>query len=277
MKTRNSIVIAVVALSISTILISGYFMPVSGNTSAAPAARTGSPGDGLSCTSCHAGSATTQAGLITSDIPATGYLPGETYNITATVTMAGKTKFGFQVSPQNISGTKLGTLNLTSPTTTTLVGTGKYITHKSAGTSFPSGTATWSFTWTAPALGTGPVTFYGAFNITNSNGTSSGDIIKLSTLDVTEDPTTYVEENELSSSINIYPNPAEDQLTIVSKDILTSEPVTISIYSIDGRMMKQIQDFQMNSSLSLNELNPGYYMLKLETKSGLALKKFIKK
>lgn len=123
----------------------------------APAAKTGSPGDGGICTECHGGTATTTAGQITSNIPASGYVPGQTYQITATNPLTGSGKYGFEVSPQNVAGTLLGTL--VAGTGSQLVGGNKYVTHSNANTT----TSSWTFSWTAPAAGTGTVTFYGAF------------------------------------------------------------------------------------------------------------------
>lgn len=135
-------------------LVSGFstFYP-----NGAPAAKTGSPGDGANCTECHGGTATTTAGLITTNIPASGYVPGQTYSITANNTLTGSGKYGFEVSPQNAAGTQLGTLAAGSGSK--LVGGTKYVTHSNAN----STTHTWTFNWTAPAAGTGDVTFYGAF------------------------------------------------------------------------------------------------------------------
>lgn len=156
------------------------------STSGGPAGHTGSPGDGKNCTSCHTGAAAVpNAAVITSTIPANGYLPGSTYTITASVT-GSSSKFGFQVSPQNTSGALLGSLISTS--SQTKIVNSKYITHTSSGVS-GTGSKTWAFDWTAPAAGTGSVTFYGAFNVTNSNGATSGDTVKLATLAVSETPT----------------------------------------------------------------------------------------
>ncbi len=139
-----------------------------------PAGYTGSPGDNnQKCASCHGGSTTTVAGWITSNIPSEGYTAGTSYTITATVSGSGKK--GFEVSPQNITGTQLGVLAAGSGSK--LVGGTKYVTQSSAGSS--SGTKVWNFTWTAPAAGTGPVTLYGAFIL----GYSS---TKLSTLVINE-------------------------------------------------------------------------------------------
>jgi hypothetical protein len=140
----------------------------------APAGYTGSPGDGQNCTSCHGGSASTVSGWITSNIPAAGYTAGTAYTITVSVTGSTSLRKGFEVSPQNIGGTLLGTLTAGSGNHTT--GSGKYVTHSSGSYSNP---ATWSFTWTAPVAGTGTVTFYGAFCVGEPT-------TKLSTLVVNE-------------------------------------------------------------------------------------------
>ena len=131
------------------------------NPTGAPAGNSGSPSDGTTCAeSCHGGSAVTQAGLITSNIPSAGYTPGSTYTITASISGSGNK--GFQVSPQNNSGALLG--SLIAGTGSKIVST-KYVTHSSAKSSTA---ATWTFQWIAPAAGTGSVTFYGAFAITQN-------------------------------------------------------------------------------------------------------------
>lgn len=124
----------------------------------APPGHTGSPGDGANCTVCHGGTATNSAGWIASNIPPGGYVPGQTYQITATNTLTGSTgKYGFQVSPQNTAGTLMGTLIAGS--NNQLVGSGKYVTHTLANFTDNS----WTFSWVAPVAGSGTVTFYGAF------------------------------------------------------------------------------------------------------------------
>ena len=78
------------------------------NPTGAPAGNTGSPSDATTCAeSCHGGSAVTQAGLITSNIPTAGYTPGSTYTITASISGSGNK--GFQVvetvSAENVGST----------------------------------------------------------------------------------------------------------------------------------------------------------------------------
>jgi|GEM_PF-684977 len=131
------------------------------HSSGSPGGYTGSPGDGHNCNACHGGSTATVTGWITSDVPAAGYTPGTTYTITATATGTGKK--GFEISPQTLTGALVGTV--TPGSGNKLCNGNKAITHSSTITASP---ATWTFTWTAPAAGTGAVTFYGAFAITEA-------------------------------------------------------------------------------------------------------------
>jgi len=131
------------------------------HSNGAPSGYTGSPGDGHTCTSCHGGSASPVTGYITTNIPGTGYVAGSNYTITVSFTGSGGK--GFEVSPQNATGSQLGVLAPGSGSK--LVGGTKYCTHSSK---INGSSATWTFSWTAPAAGTGNVTFYGAFAITEA-------------------------------------------------------------------------------------------------------------
>jgi hypothetical protein len=164
---------------------------------------------------------------------------------------------------------------VTNSTLTQLVGTGgKYITHKTAGTSFPSGTATWTFNWTAPVAGTGNVTFYGAFNITNSNNLNSGDVIKLSTLLIPEDVSTGIAMAE-KADMNFYPNPVTDKLYISGNEAEGSS-VKINIINIQGQVVKTISEFQVGSYIDVEDLSEGYYIVRVDTKKQTLVKKIIK-
>ena len=157
------------ALRFSLLLIVTLFLAFTclpgayAHSNGAPAAKTGSPGDGSNCTSCHGGTAVNVTGWITTNIPTQGYTGGSSYTITVTATGTGKK--GFELSPQNVAGTQLGTL--AAGTGSKLVGGTKYVTHTAAGAS--TGTSTWSFNWTAPAAGTGTVNLYAAIVVGEPN------------------------------------------------------------------------------------------------------------
>jgi hypothetical protein len=243
--------------------------------SGAQAGYSGSPGDNNNCTSCHSGTAVSLNGLITSDIPVSGYLPGNTYTITATITTTGVVKFGFEISAQNTAGSKRGTLVITNSTQTQLVGSGKYITHKLAGTGGSSGSKTWTFNWTAPILGSGDVTFYGAFNSTNNDGTNNGDHITLSEMLVHENTlTTSFHEPLADAAIAVFPNPASSfiNITPVSGSFIN----LVSIFDLTGK--KVLDETITNNdviSLDIQSLKAGVYILMMNADGKVLTRKIV--
>jgi hypothetical protein len=265
----------IIVLAISSVFAAEMISPVYSYTSAAPAQRTGSPGDGATCNACHSGTPALVPGLITSDVPASGYIPGQTYTITATVSEAGRVKYGFEISPQDLVGSLMGTLSVTDPTKTQLVGSNKYITHKTAGTSFPGGIASWSFSWTAPAAGSGEVVLYGAFNASNNSGSTSGDIIRLSTLTLQEDVSAGVGE-QAEQDFVLFPNPASDKVFL---DAQLMQESSFVITDINGKQIKSYgeNELSQDSGIDISYLQSGMYVLELRSPKGVTRKKFIKR
>ena len=77
-----------------------------------PGGKTGSPMDNSDCTSCHnvMGTIVTTTN-ITSDIPSSGYIPGNIYTITATFPAFDAR--GFEITcEENLNNTKTGTFLL---------------------------------------------------------------------------------------------------------------------------------------------------------------------
>jgi hypothetical protein len=179
--------------------------------------HTGSPGDSLkTCTVCHGGTNTFEPGWITSNIPASGYVPGQEYTIRAVNRSYGYDRFGFQVSPQDVAGNLLGTLVVTDTIKTKLVGNNKYVTYRSAGV-LSLDSMVWTFNWIAPADSVNVVVFYGAFN-SNHGGHKFSDYTTLSTLRVYKEGVTGIELKKNIQNISIYPNPVTDYFTIDLKN-----------------------------------------------------------
>ncbi len=265
------------------IIADSYFNTGHGNPTGAPSARDGSVASlGLTCSECHSGGPNTiQPGWITSTIPASGYVPGALYTITATATYAGRSMFGFEISPENSAGVKKGTLIVTNSTTTQTISTGKYITHKQAGITGTSGSHTWSFNWTAPAVGTGTVTFYGAFLCANSSNNENGDMTYKSTLVATEDITTGLNENLVGiGGVSVFPNPAFDQLN-VNYSMSRNGMVEITLYDLQGRIIAPLLSDSKtpgsyNDLLKLPlSLNDGVYFLEIATETSKVTKKIL--
>lgn len=250
---------------------------VSSSGSGAPAGYAGDPSNGTKtcATSCHTGAQViNMPGLITSNIPAQGYTPGNTYTVTGIIAMPGHAEFGFQVSPQDATGNLMGSLTLTNSTETKLVGSGKYITHTTAGA---TGTdmKTWSFDWTAPA--SGDVTFYGTFMASNNDASKNGDTTYLSSLSFS--PVGIADANNQQNYLSVFPNPVSEKIN-VRYAIDNPGLVEILLVDITGRTVKELKSENQNSGeytevYELNSFERGMYFITIRQGNSEQMEKLI--
>lgn len=245
------------------------------NQSGAPAGNSGSPADGTNCSSCHGAvnGATTRAGLITSDIPATGYVPGNQYNITAMISEAGIAKFGFQVSTLFNNGARAGVM-AKADDSTQLAGN-NHITHTFAGTAATGNSRKWTFKWTAPVANSGPVSFYGAFVAANSNSSADGgDKVFISKLTASEAGHVGIASFE-QKGMAIYPMPFNETLT-VNKGHQTFEQATVKIFTLDGKQILETVVSNPETAINTANLARGMYIIHLDAPGVQVVQKIVK-
>lgn len=86
------------------------------------------------------------------------------------------------------------------------------------------------------------------------------------------DPATLsVESFEEEISIEIFPNPASDQLSI-KHDL--SKPLTAAVYDLSGKRI--LDPMAVNGTINISALKPGMYVLKVQTGDQTITKKFMK-
>src|ERR1700752_140321 len=88
-------------ITVASLVAISFSQSTNASSCSPPNATAAAPADasGQTCTACHGGSAvTTTTGVIFTDIPTGGYVPNAVYNVT--VTMAGATCYGFELTPQ---------------------------------------------------------------------------------------------------------------------------------------------------------------------------------
>jgi hypothetical protein len=237
------------------------------NSSGPAAGHTGSPGDGQVCTKCHSGSATDVAGLISTNIPSEGYEPGKSYEVTFSISEAGVSKFGFQMTSEDGSNAKKGTFVATAETQ---LKSGTHITHKSSSTS-GSGSKSWKVNWTAPAAGTGDVTFYGAGNASDGMSNTSGDKIVKSSLKVKEKTggtTGLILHSSVNEGIAVFPNPALNTLYLNNR-----EDIAIRVLDLNGQERIQ-ENLGARNPLDVSGLEKGIYFIEVQGESSFL--KFVK-
>jgi hypothetical protein len=236
----------------------------------APSGHASDPASGSStCTSCHnENDGTLPAGqggitLSLNGTPVTGYYPDSTYNVVANITASSASSmYGFETTPQNTSGTYLGTL--TAGTGSKITGT-KYLTHTTPKT---GSSASWSFKWTAPSAGAGTVTFYTCFDAVSTKIYS----VSNSFTELGNGGANGI--NELNSlKTFVYPNPILNDLNITT---CTYDKCDVTIFSLNGSLVKQFVINNSTSSLNVSDLNSGVYMLHITSNGKSSSMKIVK-
>jgi len=214
---------------------------------------TGAPGES-NCTQCHSGSVLdgnatgeNEFTLVNAGFtPVSTYNPGDSY--TATLQLASNpSKKGFSSTTlDNATNSMAGTLTGMAIGGTdnfqNVAMTRDYVSHTS--TSNTSAVTLWSWTWDAPAVAVGDVTFYIASNVANDNGTQTGDAIYLSehvigqTVGVDE-----VDANEAAFSAGYS---VEGNKVIVDFNSLVADEMFFNLVDLTG---KSVYTYNLSKSL----------------------------
>ncbi len=165
------------------------------------------------------------------------YEAGATYDISVTIDDPNASRFGFQMialdESFNSTGAFISPAGSMTNIQTSPAGR-EYINHQSVPN--PSEN-TYSFQWTAPATGSGSVTFWASGLAANGNGAKTGDYTYTASLNITEMEDTALEDI-LNKDIEIYPNPIQNDLNI-NLDLKENTNVAIQIMDATGKMIQQ--------------------------------------
>lgn len=228
-----------------------------------PGGKTGSPGDGgTNCTQCHTDfSPINEIGWISSSMIATGYTPGEIYDVIVIGTNPVALKYGFEATAEDQSGNKIGTFAPGILGMSQLCNSNSAVTHTIAGTTPLSDTATgWFFSWTAPAESSGDITFYAAINTANGDGGSSGDKIHLSQF--TASPAVGINDNPASKAVSFYPNPASDFINVETISN-SQENNSLEIINLHGQIVKKTELAGFKQTVDISVLKSGIYFIRV--------------
>lgn len=270
------------------ITISGYKTGAGTNGYDCTGAETGL-GNPTGCKTCHGSTATSAISVVleldsTGGVPTTHYTGGKTYTVKITGTNNSTTslpKWGLQVgcikgSAAATTPVNAGTWSSTCPmnckyspaqANNFVVNVVEHSTplNPTTGTGGNGTTYVESFTWTAPASGTGTISFWGVVNAVNNNGTDdSGDKWNTAKTVITEWPSgTGVEPLYANAELNVFPNPASDFMYLEMKNI-PSGNYSLSVYDINGRKIFTGPANAGVKNLNTSGWQPGIYTLIVE-------------
>ena len=82
-----------------------------------------------------------------------------------------------------------------------------------------------------------------------------------------------VPELDVSNQINIYPNPAHNQLTITNEKLIIE---SIEITDITGKIIKQLKINNLELKIKIEDFENGVYLIKIKTAEASFVKQFVK-
>lgn len=264
---KTSTTLKVVALAaVSTIFLA--------NRGGSPGGRSGSAVDASRTCATQGGCHFNQnlpilnQDMISTDIPATGYVPGESYQITLNPEKAGAGRWGFEMLVQNSNDEAVGAFT-SNDDGNIIGGNASRITHKFASTD-GGDTKTWVLDWTAPETADGELQVFASVLAANGNGTTGGDQLIIDTLDITVNETASLSKL-VSQDITLYPNPVTNELHLKG---LEGAGTSISIFDMSG---KEVVNMGYAAVVDVRNLPTGNYVLKVASKNTTINKTFIKR
>ncbi len=233
---------------------------------------------------CHSTSATTGISaaleLDSAGVAVTSYKGGMTYTVKLTGTNTTSTtfpKYGFQIAAMKGSAiastvSDAGTWATTGlPASTHIAapsssGTLLTVAEQSSAIALSGGSFTKSFSWTAPAAGTGTISIWSAVNFVNGNtGADNSDKWNTNHIVLNEETASSTGVQQVANTLTIkaFPNPVSNMLNLQTDEAGT---YSAQVYDLNGRSITAAS-FSGNGSINAANWAPGMYQVVI-TKEG---------
>ena len=234
------------------------------------------------CGDCHGGSPSSLTAItITSKSGSFTVKPGTKLEMTAAVAHPSKSAAGINIGVKTApnANTNIGTLDVVAgqglkKSSAELV--------QSAPKNMTNGKSEFTFTWTAPTQ-EGVYYLMATGNAVNKNGGDSGDEWNfMQPIQLTVTSTTDIQEQSISTSTRLYPNPLLEN-SILEYELSETSSVTYSIVNTLGtQLMYQNIGMQEQGKHSLglwgiySMLTPGHFVITIQTRQTRMAIPFIK-
>jgi hypothetical protein len=140
----------------------------------------------------------------------------------------------------------------------------------------------YSYKWTAPAIGTGPVTFYFSSLSSNMDDATSDDTTYNNSYVITEKVSIPEGLNTASfnAAMSVYPNPASSMIN-VNFNNASKGMTTVTMFSYDGKQSISLLNEVLssgNQTLNLNlpsDIKSGIYFIRVSNSNTNAVRKIL--
>jgi len=253
-------------------------------SSGGKAGKTGAYTEG-NCTSCHSdyavNSGTGSIAITASPLLTNGYVPGTKYTITVTVSQTGLSLFGFDFEALTNATTNGGTISLLSPSTDvkTLASSTRLDAVQTGTGNNTANSHAFSFYWTAPATGSGTVTFYTAGLAANGDGDTPGDYCYTTSLALSENTSGIAESAASNFNFSVSPNPASSNLN-VKFNLNQASTVDMNMFDITGKKVANLISDKsingnINKSFNISTYQKGVYFIELKINDKTSVQKIV--
>jgi Secretion system C-terminal sorting domain/Reeler domain len=275
---KKKILLFGLVAGIGSLTLSSYHAGPAANgydCTGAESAGTGSYANPTGCTTghCHANSASSAVSvsieLDSAGVATTHYKGGMTYTVKVIGSTTGSnTKYGFQLNSligttstsSNMDAGTWATTGLPSGTHVTPPGSYTQLTCVEQSMALASSTLPQSFSWTAPAAGTGTISFWAAVNFVNGNGSAdAGDIWNTVSSIISEWPASTGVAEVAGADLKVFPNPTVDVLNIA----MTAGNCTVNVFDLNGKVVASTNSTTNGHTLAINTASwtPGVYQV----------------
>lgn len=229
----------------------------------------GSPGRQICASSCHGSTGGT---IVVTGFPSS-YQPGQTYRIVV------RRNGGSLIVNYNAT-TRVGTSATVAGTFATVTNSVLYTGADGGVYANPRAIDSSVFNWTAPARGTGTVSFYCAgFQGTTSSANGQSTRIILTSSEITTSVETISSlPHEISLGQN-YPNPFNPSTSFAFR-VARTEFVALKVFDISGKEVATLINEVVNAgehrvSFNASALSSGIYFYRLDTKGFSQTRKMV--
>lgn len=254
--------------TIGFLIVSAIFWMANadGRASSQNAGNTGAPGDEVlagvprTCQTCHSTSSevTTSMSLSIQDDngdEVSMYIPGQVYRVKISHAAAGApAEYGFQMVAL-VDSDESDVAGFSNPSTNTQIAQAnsrQYIEQNG-----PSTESFFEADWTAPAQGSGNITFYFSGNAVDGNNMNSGDGADTGSATIEESTTSDLSQTHFQD-LSIFPNPSDGLFNVSG---LGDENASYEIFNLLGSKIKS--NASLNQAVDLSELSNGVYLIRI--------------
>ncbi|OYU94928.1 MAG: hypothetical protein CFE21_14715 [Bacteroidetes bacterium B1(2017)] len=237
------------------------------------------------CTGCHTDVApVTQDNthrIFTLGAGLTKYKPGEVHTVKFKILGAGPVGFSCTVL-KNDSNIMCGTLAVVDTNETKLflhAASGRYYMNHRVGAT-ADGVKEYTFSWTAPAKGSGPVTFYFSSLSSNGDDATTDDTTYQNSYVIEEGIPTSLSSVSSNSEVKVFPNPALDRIGVNFTNT-TKGTTKITLISMDGKeavtlLNDELEMGEQKLSFDLSgKVQSGVYFLSISNGTHRSIQKIL--